>query len=174
MAQAISVTAEIHGTWRSPDGEYTVSISRRVFENMLRLARERAPMETGTALVGSYSDDGHDAVVTELAPLTADSRGERFTFHRGVAGLRRFLRSVFRKSAGRTHYVGEWHSHPGGAPVPSPTDEENAMEISVDPKAQCAECILVILGLNDQTVELGIYVFSQTRGRIDLQPHSLG
>lgn len=166
------MTSDLHGTWRSPDGKYTVSISSEAFEDMVRLAREQAPVETGTALVGSYSDDGHQAVVTALAPMSADSRGERFRFHRGVAGLRRFLSRVFNSSGGRTHYVGEWHSHPGGAPVPSATDEENAMEIAVDPKAQCAECIFVILGLRGQTAELGIYVFSRTRGRVDLQPQS--
>lgn len=170
MAQAVSVTTELHGTWRSPDGECTVSISRPVFEDMLRLARERSPMETGTALMGSYSDDGHDAVVTELAPLSADSRGERFTFHRGVAGLRRFLGRVFRKSGGRTHYVGEWHSHPGGSPVPSGTDEANTFEIANDPKAMCGECILVILALHDDGPDVGVFVFSRVRGRIDLVP----
>lgn len=162
------MNGELHGTWRSKNGEYAVSISMRVFEDLVRLARKQAPAEIGTALVGSYADDGHEALVTELAPVTADSRSGRFTFHRGVAGLHRFLRHIFSASRGRTHYVGEWHSHVGGAPVPSSTDEENMMEIAGAPSAQCPECILIILGLNGDAVDLGVYVFSRTRGRIDL------
>lgn len=158
-----------HGTWCSPDGKYRVSLSKHAFDDMLRLARKHAPSEIGTALVGSYSDSGDEALVEELAPVSADSRSGRFTFHRGVAGLRQFLRRVFTASAGRTHYVGEWHSHVGGAPIPSPTDEQNMMQIASDPKAQCPECLLVIFGLNDPAVDLGVYVFSQKRGRIDLQ-----
>lgn len=163
------MNGELHGTWRSKNGEYNVSISRRVFGDMVRLARGHAPKEIGTALVGSYADNGHEALVTQLAPVTADSRSGRFTFHRGVAGLRRFLRHVFLASQGRTHYVGEWHSHVGGAPIPSLTDEENMMEIAGAPNARCPECILIILGLNGDAVDLGVYVFSRTRGRIALQ-----
>lgn len=157
-----------HGTWRSADGKYVVCVSARAYKDMLRLARKHAPVEAGTALVGTYSDDGHIATVAGLAPMTPDSRGSRFSFHRGVSGLGGFLRRLFRLSGGRTHYVGEWHSHVGGPPVPSPTDEQNMMEIAGDPRARCPECICVILGLNDDKGELAIYVFSAAPGRIDL------
>jgi hypothetical protein len=94
--------------------------------------------------------------------------GSRFNFHRGISGLGGFLRRLFRLSAGRTHYIGEWHSHVGGPPVPSPTDEQNMMDIARDPKARCPEAICVILGLNDGRGELAVYVFSAEHGRQDL------
>lgn len=164
-----ATTPIAHGTWRSNDGVYTVTIERTCFEAMLRLARERMPVEVGTSLVGSYSDDGHRAQVQSLAPVTSDSRGGRTSFQRGVTGLRDFFRKVFKRSGGTTHYVGEWHSHPGGAPSPSRTDEANTMEIARDPDARCPECILVILALTDTDADLGVFVFSRTRGKIVLR-----
>lgn len=164
------MTGAMDGTWRSADGKYTVTILRACFDDMLRLARSQAPVEVGTSLVGSYSDDGHHAEVQSLAPVSQDSRGARATFHRGVAGLRRFFRELFATSRGRTHYVGEWHSHPGGAPFPSGTDEVNTLEITHDPKSMCPECILIILALRDDIPDLGVFVFSRVRGRIDLVP----
>ncbi len=157
-----------HSVWRSNDGAYTVTIGRACFGAMLQLAKEHAPTEVGTPLVGSYSDDGHLAHVQSLAPVTHDSQGGRTTFLRGVAGLRDFFRKVFKRSGGMRHYVGEWHSHPGGTPFPSGTDEVNTLEIARDPSAHCPECILVILAFADQDADLGVYVFSRTRGRIVL------
>lgn len=157
-----------HSFWRSADGLYTVVIAQACFDEMVHLARSRSPNEIGTSLVGTYSDDAKVAYATGLAPVSKDSRGARTTFQRGIAGLRRFLSTTFAASKGRTHYVGEWHSHPGGAPVPSPTDEENSMEIASDPEMRCPECILIILSLQGETVEPRVYVFSRKRGRLDL------
>ena len=157
-----------HSVWRTEDGVYTVTVEYACFESMLQLAGERAPVEVGTSLVGSYTDDGHHAYVRSLAPLTPDSQGGRFTFQRGVAGLRDFFRKVFKRSRGMTHYVGEWHSHVGGAPIPSGTDDTNTMEIARDPSALCPECILVILALREKKVELGVYVYSRKHGRLTL------
>lgn len=117
---------------------------------------------------GGYSVDGHEAYVTGLAPVTPDSRGARASFHRGVVGLHQFLKRLFSASKGRSHYVGEWHSHPGGAPVPSSTDEVNALKIANDSCAECSECILVIVGVHGDVVDVRAYVFSRKRGRRDM------
>lgn len=164
------MSAQVHSSWSSPDGAYVVTIGNECFDAMVRLARKHVPVEIGTPLVGSYSDDGRQAHMSALAPVSADSHGARTTFHRGVAGLRRYFRELFKSSRGRSHYVGEWHSHPGGAPFPSPTDETNMLEIANDPKAECAECILLILGLDEAGTDLAVYVFSRARGRVDLKP----
>jgi integrative and conjugative element protein (TIGR02256 family) len=135
---------------------------------MRRLAGEHAPREVGTALVGSYSDDGREATILGLAPITPDSRGARFTFHRGTRGLVSFFVDLFRRSKGLSHYVGEWHSHPGGAPSPSGTDDENMLAIARDPMAKCPECVLLILATGQDRAELGAFVYSRIRGRTPL------
>jgi integrative and conjugative element protein (TIGR02256 family) len=158
-----------HGTWRSPCGKYTLHLRRDCIDEMTRLAQAHVPNEVGTALVGTYSDDGHEATIERLAPLTPDSRGARFTFVRGARGLREFFRSVFASSRGTVHYVGEWHSHPGGEPHPSGTDDANMFSIAKNPKTLCPECILVILAIHEHGERVGAFVYSRARGRVDLK-----
>lgn len=155
-------------TWRSGAGDYTVLLTDDFLEAAVTLARRTFPREVGTALVGSYSDDGTQATVTGVAPLSPDSKGSRFRFQRGVQGLRDFFSRLFRLSRGTVHYVGEWHSHPGGAPTPSRTDDNNMQEIADAPSALCPECILVILGLTTDESSTGVYVYSRTRRRLRL------
>ena len=154
--------------WRSECERYTVIIESACLSEMVHLAREHGPNEVGTALVGSYSDDGFTARICRLAPLTQDSRGGARTFFRGVRGLRDFFLKIFTSSRGRMHYVGEWHSHPGGAAVPSFTDDENALSIARDPRSDCPECVLIILAFSRADVELGVYVYSSSQGRVML------
>lgn len=160
--------------WRSSCGNYTVEISKRAFRDMLRLAREHAPQEVGTSLIGSYSEDGYRAIIRALAPLTEDSRGSRFSFVRGVSGLECFFSRLFRRFRGRRHYVGEWHSHPGGTAIPSSIDDKNQRAIVNDDGADCAECILVILGGTvPHASNLGVFVYSRRCGRTDLHPAAI-
>lgn len=157
--------------WVSSCGRYTVTISDACLRDMLSLAQQHTPDEVGTSLLGTYSTDGFCASVLGSAPLTSDSRGGRFTFSRGIDGLTRFFLNLFKRTRGRKHYVGEWHSHPGGSVVPSRTDNRNQSAIAKDKKTNCPECILIIVG-GDYTSQasLGVYVYSRKEGRIDLVP----
>lgn len=155
-------------TWQSRDRVYTVCISDEALQDLSQMARNAAPLETGTPLVGEYSDDQSTAYVLAVGPLTQDSQGERSTFRRGVAGLNAFFASIFKKSRGRRHYVGEWHSHPGGAPIPSGTDDKNMFAIATDPKNRCPECVLLLASVVAGGVAMRAYVYSKRLVRIDL------
>lgn len=158
-------------TWKSACGRYTVIIKSSCFEEMLRMTQNHLPKEVGTSLVGYYSQDRFRAFITGLAPLTGDSRGSHTTFHRGTGGLKEFFRSVFRRFRGKRHYVGEWHSHPHGQPVPSGMDDRNQSAIARDNNTDCPECILVILGGDPlRSPEVSVHVYSRTHGRIPLAP----
>lgn len=154
--------------WRSTCGSYTVVLEPSCAEAMQELARKHYPREIGTSLCGRYSDDARTAVVVQLAPLTSDSRGARSTFVRGVIGLRAFFLGLFARTQGQMHYVGEWHSHPDGEPVPSNTDSDNMQAIACDEKAQCPECILVIMATKLDSVSMRAFIYSRTRGKVEL------
>jgi len=158
-------------TWKSACGRYTVTIRSSCFEEMRRLTQSHLPNEVGTSLVGCYSQDRFRAFITGLAPLTGDSRGSHTTFHRGTYGLEEFFRSVFQRFRGKRHYVGEWHSHPHGPATPSSVDDRNQLDIAKDDETDCPECILVILGGDPlKRPDVAVYVYSRTRGRIQLTP----
>lgn len=161
-------------TWRSASGDYTVHLGDGFIREASRLAHAKYPTEVGTPLVGQYSDNGSEATVSAIAPVSRDSRGSRSTFKRGVVGLREFFSRLFQVSQGRVHYVGEWHSHPGGAPFPSHTDDVNMQAIANDPRARCPECILVLLEVEPEDIQLAVYVYSSSRGRLILQRVSTG
>ena len=155
--------------WKSECGRYTVSISLSCFNKMLEMAKGHYPCEVGTSLVGCYSDDGFDATVLDTAPMSSDSKGLANSFYRGIKGLRRFFAKLRRNYLGKRYYVGEWHSHPDVSPVPSSTDDENQSAIASDTKTNCPECILLIIGGNPfNAPDLGVFVYSRKRGRIDL------
>ena len=133
------------------------------------MAQTHSPNEVGTSLVGCYSDNGFEASVLDLAPLSPDSKGSRTSFYRGVAGLKKFFTKLRQSFRGKRHYVGEWHSHPDAAPFPSQTDDRHQLAIAKDPNTACPECLLIIVGHTLSNVdEIGVFVYSRKRGRIPL------
>lgn len=155
--------------WRSQDSRHTVILEYSAFEKMKQLAEHHFPNEVGTALVGSYSDDGFIATIKELAPLTIDSHGSRRYFVRGVKALAQFFTRIFKQSNGLMHYVGDWHSHPNSVANPSLMDDENQSAVSADLAADCPESILLILGGRSREFEeIRAFVYSRKNGRVDL------
>lgn len=159
--------------WISACGRYRLSISDKCLGGMLALYRKHLPREAGTSVYGTYSADGFHAHVLGNSPIAADSVSGRCSLYRGSEGAAHFFGNLFRRTRGKQHYVGEWHSHPGGPPEPSATDNRTLRAIASDPETNCPECILLILG-GDLTRDptLGVYVYSRQRGRIDLSADS--
>lgn len=142
---------------------------------MIEMARNHYPNEVGTSLVGSYSDNGFKASILDLAPLTSDSKGSSTSFCRGTSGLRKFFAKLRETFSGKRYYVGEWHSHPNGAPIPSDMDDHNQLAIAKDKKTNCPECILVIIGgVLSNFDKKGVFVYSRKRGKIVLYPMPKG
>jgi hypothetical protein len=53
-------------------------------------------------------------------------------------------------------------------PHPSGTDDANMFAIAREPKALCPECLLVIFATDKERDQIGVFVYSRSRGRIDL------
>lgn len=140
MGKAISLK-NIQGKWKSKNGQYTVFLSKTCFKKMLKLALDHNPYEVGTSLIGYYAIHGFDAFITDIAPLPSDSKSSRFTFLRGINGLK-----IFFEKLNGVHYLGEWHSHPSSQPTPSDRDISSQFAIANDKLANCPETILVIIG----------------------------
>lgn len=153
--------------WSAPDDACTVEISAGVLAAMIRMADEAHPLETGTSLYGGYSDQRR-ARVEGIAPLPQDSVRERFNLRRGVAGLASFFRRLFAKSKGESFYVGEFHTHPGGAASPSLQDDTTQFAIATDTSCQCEAPILVIIGGAPEEREVGVFVYTRAGGKLRL------
>ena len=149
--------------WSSGDGACLVELSPEALEQMIALADAVHPLENGASLFGRYSSDQHSAFIEGIAPVPRDAERGRFHFRRGIAGLATFFRRLFRRTSGKSFYVGEFHSHPGGSPHPSGEDDAAHHAIAADPACQCRAPVLVIVG--DVPGNRNIGVFVHTRGR---------
>ncbi len=169
MVKTISVSDDSHSIWRSECGRYTVLISLSCLDKITQLAKNRYPNEVGTPLVGWYSEDGFNAYVLDVGPSSSDSKGALRSFCRGRKGLRRFFAELWGLYHGNRFYVGEWHSHPGAAPIPSTLDDITQSAISANLRTNCPESILVIIGGNPFIApDLGVFVYSRKQGRVHL------
>jgi integrative and conjugative element protein (TIGR02256 family) len=144
----------------SPDRRFGIHLPRRYLRILLEYAAKDYPKETGGILLGSYTPSLELAVVTEVTGPPDDSRKGRFGFWRGVRGLQSLVGRLWKE---RQYYLGEWHVHPDGPPVPSGTDEEQMRAIAESPVYQCPEPLLLILGYTreprNERWSAGLYVF---------------
>lgn len=80
---------------------------------------DAAPVEAGGVLLGRRLPESDDVVVDIVTgPEPQDQRGPA-RFVRDIEAHQALVDAAWRESEGRCVYLGEWHSHTAGGPVPS-------------------------------------------------------
>lgn len=134
---------------------------------MLQLCEKSGLIETGGVLLGSYTKAHDCAVITEITAPPADSERFRFSFKRGTNGLRKKLKALWRKTG--EFYLGEWHFHPNGAPIPSPTDDAGMQGIADSNNYKCPEPISIIIGGSfPDNWQIRAYIYRRKKSSIEL------
>ncbi|OGU59805.1 MAG: hypothetical protein A2X64_05720 [Ignavibacteria bacterium GWF2_33_9] len=161
----------IYLDWKSKCRKYNVIIEQNCVDYIISLAQGNNPNEIGSSLLGSYKQDGFTAIIKGVSPIPKDSVFTRFFFKRGASGLKEYYKKLYNDTEGTIHYIGEWHSHPYGEPIPSGKDDKTLFGVCNNFKINCPECISLIIG-NDliDKPKLGLYVYSRVNGRIKLLP----
>ncbi len=112
--------------------------------------------ETGGMLFGE--DLGGS--VFRIVEATVAEAGTPWSFVRGiVSGLRR-LEGFFRRTHRdyrRYNYLGEWHSHPSFALVPSATDDRTMFGIVDDPQTRARFAVSMIVRISNGALEARAY-----------------
>lgn len=103
-------------------------VSAAIIERIAALPAR--PWEVGGWLLG-YSDEEEDAIVVTHA--TPPSRGTPFSIHISGRRHRRYFDQAWCASDGHVTFLGDWHTHPGGPPIPSERDEEAMQQVADDP-----------------------------------------
>ena len=116
--------------------------------------------EIGGILMGEYVSEG----VYRIKDITIQSDGGTSSFFvRLVEGIRNPLQRFFTQTGydfTRFNYLGEWHSHPTFALLPSSTDCKSMWEIVEDPNIGANFTVLMIVRFdNMQCLEGTITVF---------------
>lgn len=118
---------------------------------MHREAARYFPLETGGLLMGYWSADdrGPVAVVTRLIGPGPKADRTPFSFEPDADWQAEQVARMYARSRRRITYLGDWHSHPGGAPRPSRRDLQVARLIAGAPEARASEPLLCILPLEE-------------------------
>jgi len=123
----------------------------------LQKAKQR---EIGGILMGEHLAEN----VFRVRKLTIQRRGGSFaTFVRAVQSIIGPLQEFFRATNHnytRFNYIGEWHSHPSFAPVPSVTDHSTMHSIVENPGVGAFFVVLVIVKLSsNQDLEGSLTIY---------------
>jgi integrative and conjugative element protein (TIGR02256 family) len=149
------------------DRRFGLTIPEEVLSRMLDLCRSAYPDETGGILVGYYTAAQDCAVVTRASEAPPDSGRGKSWFVRGTSGLQRWLDGLWRGQ--RHHYLGDYHSHPGGDPSPSIKDLAQLEEIANDEPRKCPELLLILIGGAAADVrDVRAYVFPRGGNLVEL------
>ncbi|WP_371875446.1 Mov34/MPN/PAD-1 family protein [Pleomorphomonas sp. NRK KF1] len=141
------ISDSIEFTEDGPEGA-SIWLSSHAIAAMIEAATKAGRCETGGILIGRYGAEGWSADVVEATPKPKGSGSGWFWFRRSKTGLASLLES--RWQAG-LYYVGEWHSHPGGVPVPSRDDVRAMRRIAGDQSYHCPSPVLMILAGRPRT-----------------------
>lgn len=151
----------------SRDARFRIQVPSRVVARLLRLCWCSGHVETGGILAGTYSAALDCACVSRISGAPRDSSSGPTWFERGTSGLQAWLDHHW--ASRRERYLGEWHFHPGAAPVPSPTDRHQLHTIARTPSYACPEPVLLILGGDPAgRWEVSAHVFPRGREAVAL------
>lgn len=132
--------------WCFSERDCAVRIPGEILAALQELAKSSKPRETGGTLVGHYSKDQRVAFVTDALEAKTGARREHARFYRPPDSVDGQLARTYEESGGLTHYLGEWHTHPEAAAVPSRTDLSTLRGLSRSRSVATDTPFMIILG----------------------------
>lgn len=126
-----------------------------LFRELEQEAARVYPLETGGVLLGYRSSD-HWVVDGALGPGPR-ARHRLHGFEPDHQWHAEKLRLRFVASAGGERYLGDWHSHPGGALALSRTDLKALRQIIQSPEARTPEPLSALLAGRPSDWQIGIW-----------------
>lgn len=114
------------------------------FDAILSSAERAYPKETGGILLG-YVDDASAVVVTAVVGPGPAARHSAHGFLPDSTWQQRQLEDIYEQSGRRCTYLGDWHTHPDGVPIPSWRDLRTLRRIATFGPARVEIPTMVIL-----------------------------
>ncbi len=134
----------------------------RTAEQAIRAeAARHLDKETGGLLLGYCSPDG-SLVVADATGPGPRARRTRDSFHPDVVWQRSEVADRYAASGRINTYLGDWHTHPRGVLLLSPTDRRTLRRIAQTTTARAPHALMAVLAPD---AEGGLAVW-QHRGRL--------
>ena len=153
----------------SVDGRFNLSLPTDLWDELCLFCQNAGQIETGGILIGNYDYKLNRAMVTQVIGPTADSKGGKSWFLRGIKGLQPILNNLWQSR--QEFYLGEWHFHPYALPIPSHQDIKQMRQIARTQAYNCPEPLLLIVGGDPQKeLILNTYTMLSAEDPIQLFP----
>jgi len=133
-----------------------ITIDDSLVEQLFEATQKHSPKEFGGFLVGHYSSDFTVLIITDTI-LPTKFKATNSLFERDTKGIENDFFKFYEQSPSK-YYVGEWHTHPNGLPIPSNTDLTAIKAILNHEDVAIRNPIFLIIGKNRNMMELAFYV----------------
>lgn len=121
-----------------------VWLSKSVLCQLAAEANRMAPLESGGVLLGYHAESG-EAVITDCRGPGPNAVHERFYFLPDQEYHAREIKDAYERSTRRLHYLGDWHSHPGGTAKLSRSDRSTLKRIASFPPARAPRPLMLVI-----------------------------
>lgn len=118
---------------------------------MTNYCQNSGSKEAGGQLFGLLK--GQNVLITEATPPSLKDRRNLFGF---IPNRQREQEDIHNRYPNGLHFVGDWHTHPQGIPVPSNTDLASIRDCFEKSKHDLQYFVLAIIGTDP--LPQGIYV----------------
>lgn len=108
--------------------DWTICVDEWLLEKLSQFRLSRLPNETGGVLLGAFDTHSRTCLIIDALPSPPDSTEWPTSYIRGCEDLAAHVTEIKNLTLGQVSYVGEWHSHPKGAPVRPSEDDLQAYE----------------------------------------------
>lgn len=122
---------------------------------------KHCPKEYGGFLLGYYADDFKKLIITDFL-LPNNYKSTSIYFERNSVGLEETFIKYYNKTPSQ-YYIGEWHTHPNGQPLPSMLDEMTIKEIAQNKTIAINNPVMLIIGYNNDKANSSFYVLSKNK-----------
>lgn len=137
--------------------DFDLFLDAGIEQQLRELRTQGFPNETGGVLLGYYDFNIGAVVVVAGLPAPPDSKSNRDSFERGIAGLAETVSEASRRTAGIVGYIGEWHSHPPGhTSSPSRDDLLQLVHLALGMADDGLPAVQLIVGESDLQVVQGM------------------
>jgi integrative and conjugative element protein (TIGR02256 family) len=142
----------------APDPLTRVWIAGEDADQLIAQARRHGPLETGGIVLGYRVEGGREIVITHLVGPGPRAQHMREGFAPDTAYQEAEIERIFAETDRRSIYLGDWHSHPGRAPMPSRKDEGALRRIARYQQAEAPNPLMLIAGLENGETTLAAWV----------------
>lgn len=136
-----------------------ITIDDDLLNLLEREARRFYPNEYGGILIGKYSEDQMNVVISETILSVAKNLSQS-KFERSV-DLAKLV--TFYNQFPKLIYIGEWHSHPNASCNPSITDLKAMFEIATHEEVLIENPILLIISIYEKSFDFRFYVYCEEK-----------